>query len=237
MSFYVNSPFKQVPALLVAGTPSYVWGSFNDRTGPTQGTIVSDSGNGSTSSITIQILSGNIPVVGALFTSVGSTNAAGAYNFTNAPILSVSSPANPDQGLYTITVAGSGSSASAPDTGQYSIPQPEIGEALTGTGASVPVAAPFNNPEMQEGKSITASVSFPTAPTSATVVLQGALFDKDSEYVTIGTLGTTNGSSTFQTGQGAAGTVADVNIVNFRFYRLNCTALVSTGTIVGKIEC
>jgi hypothetical protein len=193
---------------------------------------------GTAGTLNVQLLSGNIPIVGALITVIGTANSAGVFNVTNATITSVSASANPDAGFYSIGyLVSSTTQATTLDGGQFIVPQIETGESLTATGASVPVAAPFNNPEMQEGKSITASVSFPTAPTSATVVLQGALFDKDSEYVTIGTLGTTNGSSTFQTGQGAAGTVADVNIVNFRFYRLNCTALVGTGSIVGKIEC
>lgn len=238
MPAYVASPFHPVIQLLVAGTPSYVWGNFNDKTGPTLGTVVSNSSAGTAGVLNVQILSGNVPIVNSFITVIGTANSGGVFNVTNATITSVSAAANPDAGYYSIGYAVSSTTqATTLDGGQFSVPQIEIGEPLTGTGASAPVASPFNNPEMQEGKSITASVSFPTAPTSATVVLQGALFDKDSEYVTIGTLGTTNASSTFQSGQGAVGTVESVNILNFRFYRLNCTALVGTGTIVGKIEC
>src|SRR5271157_3808040 len=114
--FYIKSPFRPAPKLLVEGTPEYAFGSWNSDVAPTQGNILKDSGNGSTSTFVIQILSGNIPTLDSLFTSVGTTNTAGAYNLTNVGILSVSAPSNPDSGIYTITVAGSGTSVLAADS-------------------------------------------------------------------------------------------------------------------------
>ena len=46
-------------------------------------------GNGTTSTVTFQILSGNIPITDTLISIGGRANAAGAYNATNAQILSV----------------------------------------------------------------------------------------------------------------------------------------------------
>ena len=242
MGFYNKSPFKGPVQLLVAGTPSYVFGSYNDKTGPTTGYVLSDSSIGTTATINVKIMSGNIPIVGSLITVVGTASSAGAFNSTNSTVTAVSSPQSPDTGFYSISYTiASTTQATTADAGQFIIPQIEVGDALTSTGASIEVASPFNNPEMQEGKSITVSVSFPTAPTSATVVIQGANLNADSEFQTIGTIITAgNTSSAWQSGQGdsATGTLASGSVptINFRFYRLNVTALTGTGTIVGKIE-
>jgi len=259
MSFYIKSPYKQSPRLLVQGTPEYCFGSWQATVAPTQGNILKDSGNGSTSTFVIQILSGNIPTLDSLFTSVGTTNTAGAYNLTNVGILSVSAPSNPDSGIYTITVAGSGTSVLAADSGQFYISVPEVGDAVTaavitgvGTAAasSAPVVSPVSPPN-SVGKSISATVKLP-ANTAAnpntlsgvTVVIQGANLDYDTEYSTIGTImsgGAQGNTYEWQSGQavGAAapGSVGSgsVNLPNFRFLRLQITAGSGTGFIVGKI--
>ena len=81
--------------MLIQGTPEYVFGSFNDKTGPTQGFVVSVQSNGSTTgTILFQITSGNVPVSGALITVVGTTNAGGNFNVTNATITNVYDRAN-----------------------------------------------------------------------------------------------------------------------------------------------
>jgi hypothetical protein len=246
MSFYVTSPFKATPTLLVAGRPEYVFGSFQDKTGPTTGYVISDSGNGTTSTVVFQITSGNIPAVGSLVTIVGTANAAGAYNVTNVQI---ASEVVTDQGVCTITFLGAGSSASAQDAGAVQIPQPELGDSLTtSTASSVPVTSPAS-PNQQSGKSLSVTVTLPsqqlgvTSTLSAvTVVIQGANQDLDASYNTIGTIGTAlaAGSVTdWQSGQGNTGTgtlaSGSVNLPNFRFYRLRVTAATGSGPIVGTI--
>lgn len=248
MPFYIASPFKPMPQLLVPGTPSYVFGSFNDKTGPTLGIVLSDSGDGTTSTVTFQIISGNIPITDTLVTIVGTQNSAGAYNVTNAPVLSVTQVDTPDDGVYTITFLGSGTSAKTADYGQLIIQQREIGDALTATGSSYPVMAGAAGPN-SNGKSLSVTVKLPASTTAnpstltgVTVVIQGANLDLDSEYNTIGTVGTglAAGSTTdWQSGQGdtATGTLAagSVNLPNFRFYRLSVTAATGAGPIIGKI--
>ena len=186
MSQYNKSPFKPTPRLLVAGTPEYVFGSYNDRVGPTLGNVISDSAATTTATVVFQIVSGNAPVAGSLITIVGTANSAKIFNVTNAAIATVSTT---DAGVCTVTFTiASTTQATTADGGQVIVPQPEVGEALTVAGyASVPVACPFNNAEMENGKSITTSVTLPAGNiTSATVVLQGANIDLDSEYQVIG---------------------------------------------------
>jgi hypothetical protein len=252
MSQYIKSPFRPPTPLLVANSPQYVFGSWLSTTGPTLGNVLSDSAITTTATVKIQILSGNIPVAGAKITVVGAANSPN-FNVTNATIISVSAPAAVDVGVYSVTYAiTSTSQGTLLDAGQFCIPQPELGEDITGMGSiytSVGVAAPFNNPQMDQGKALSVTVSFPAlnAGSAATVSLQGADFDVDSEYqdiavvatVTAGSIGSTGH---FNSGQGTSGTPGEVNLLNYRFYRLNITSASTLGTagqttIVGKIEC
>ncbi len=187
MPAYQTTPFKQSPALMYPGIPVYLWGSFNDKTGPTLGTVRATSGNGVNASVKFLISSGNIPVAGSLVTIVGTANASGNYNVTNATILTVSAAASPDAGIYTITFSNTTASVAASDAGQLIIPQPEVGETLTNS-SSVPAAMPYGNSTYNQNQGLTAVVSFPSAPTSVTVVLQQAIQDIDSEYATVATI-------------------------------------------------
>src|ERR1035437_6143899 len=138
MPSYIQSPFKPMPHLLTPNTPTYVWGSFNDLTGPTTGNVLSDSAVTTTATVKLQILSGNVPKAGSLITIVGAANSVN-FNVVNASLISVSSPTNPDTGIYTVTFTiTSTSQGTLADAGQFIIPQPELGENVSGTGASVP---------------------------------------------------------------------------------------------------
>jgi hypothetical protein len=250
MSFYIKSPFKPVPVLLVQGRPEYAFGSWNDKTVPTFGYIISDSAVTTTATVTFRIVAGNAPTVGSLITVVGAANSVN-FNVTNAQILTVTTT---DAGICTVTytITSSTVAANTPDGGQIIVPQPELGDALTSAGgASAPVCCPAS-PSQQSGKSLSATVKLPaqqagvTSTLSAvTVVIQGANFDEDGQYVTIGTItaaGTASGGPNtyeWQSGQGddTGGTLAsgDVNLPNFRFYRLNATAATGAGPIIGTI--
>jgi hypothetical protein len=197
-----------------------------------------------------RIASGNVPVVGALLSAVGQSNSAN-FNVTNAPILTVTCT---DAGIATVTVTiTSTTQASTPDNGQVIIQQPEVGDTVTGVYASVPLAVPFNNPEMQEGKSITARLSLPNSGSlsGVTAVLQGSDIDLDASYVTIHTFALVTAANTSETWQSGSddlfvtssaspGTIVvnpgGVNIINYRFFRFKFTATTGTGPAVGTIE-
>ena len=254
--FYVKSPFKQSPKLLTQNTPEYLFGSWNADVAPTQGNIISDSGTGSVSTFVIQILSGNIPTVDSLFSSVGTANASGAYNLVNVGILSVSAANQPDNGIFTITVAGTGSSASAADAGKFYISVPEIGDQLTAAlissgVASVPVASPSAGPD-NTGKSLSATVKLPANTTAnpsnlsaIAVFLQGGNLDYDTEFADIGEIvasGSAGNTYEWQSGQAAGaaapGSVGSGSVLqpNFKFYRLRvATGGSGTGPIIGKL--
>ena len=255
MSQYVLSPFKQSPVLAVAGTPAYLLGSWNDKCGPTQGYVISDASNGTTTATLIfQIVSGNVPTTSGLLTIVGTANGGGNFNVTNAAIASV---AVTEQGVCTVTYTISSTSTPTTQTqdyGQVIIPQPETGETVSGsTYASVPVAAPYNNPVIQEGKSLTATLNLPSGGSLSGIVavLQGADIDLDAEYKLIHTFASVTGAGTtetFQTGTDtqfitattAPGTLGSnpggANLSNYRFYRFKFTSITGSGLAIGKVE-
>lgn len=127
MPYYVSSPFRPPVKLLVAGTASYLFGKYDDKTGDTFGYVQSNSAVTTTGTLVFRIVSGNVPVVGAKITVVGCGN-SNNFNTTNATLLSVSCT---DAGICTVSYAVSSTNqASTPDGGEVLIPQPEIGEAL-----------------------------------------------------------------------------------------------------------
>lgn len=250
MSFYQTTPFKAPVDLLIQGTPEYVLGSLNVKTSDTFGYVQSDSGTGATSTVVFRIVTGNIPIPGSLVTIVGTANASGAYNVTNATVLTV---VTTDAGICTITFAGSGSSASASDGGQVKIPQVEIGDNLTAgivaalPISSVPVAGVVGATTV--GRSMSATVTFPantaafpSTLSATTVVIQASNVDRDDHYNTIGTItaaGAAGSTYDWQSGQGdtATGTLAagSVDLLSFRFYRLQVVSATGAGYIVGTI--
>ena len=249
MSFYVQSPFRPSPILLTLGKPEYVFGSFLDSTGPTQGYLISTASNGSTTGTAVfQVVSGNAPKVGSLVTIVGASN-SNNFNVTNAQITAASIT---EMGVATISFAITSTATPTTQTqdfGSCIVLQPELGDAFTTAGgASVPVAAP-SSPAHQSGKSNTATATFPSQQlgvsstlSATTVVIQGSNQDLNGSYQTIGTLtaaGAAGNVYSWQSGEGNTGTgteaAGSVNLLGFRFYRLNVTGATGAGPIAGTI--
>jgi hypothetical protein len=227
MPAYVKSPFKPTVQVLTAGLPSYVWGSYDDKSSPTVGYIISDSAVTTTGTVTFQITSGPIPQVGE---KIAVRGAARSANFNvadgSATIISVvvaQDAAGIQDGVVTVTYPiASTTLGTAADGGQVVVVRSEVGETAA-NGASVPVAAPYNPANTHSNKLISASVTF-TGTATGLVVLQGSNFDEDSQYVTLGTIYSTSVQSTqeFET--------------NYRFYRMFTSGLTGAGGIIGKIE-
>src|ERR1039458_4801814 len=198
MSQYITSPFKPAPVLLIPGVPEYLLGSYNDKTGPTLGYVVSDSAVTTTGTVTFRIASGNVPIAGALITVIGTANASGNFNVTNATIISVICT---DAGICTVTYAITSSTVAAgtADGGQVSVPQPEIGEVLASNDVynSAPAVMPYGDATSNLNQAITAVAAFTTFPTTGVVTLQQAVKDIDSEYATVATVATASASTTW----------------------------------------
>lgn len=242
MSQYVTSPFKPPVQLATSGIPAYLIGSYNDKTGPTLGYVISNNASTTTATVVFRIVSGNVPVTGSLITVVGCSNNSN-FNVTNVSVTVVSTTA---AGICTVTYTiSSTNQSSTPDGGQVIIPQPEVGETVSAAYKSAPIARPFNNPNIQEGQSFTATLNLGAGLSAITATLEGADLDLDSEYVTLHTFVAAGaaGLYSFQTGQDvltpaspAAQNPGGVNVLNYRFYRFNISIVTGSGSVVGKIE-
>lgn len=229
MPLYQTTPFKASPALLIAGIPYYVFGSFDDKSSPTQGNVISDSGSTTTATLTFRILSGNAPAVGELITVVGTSNDSGHFNVTNATIATATTT---DDGICTVTYTkASGTVATASDAGQVIIPRIELGEALVNGTATVPVAVPSTQLMANQSKTVNATVKFTGAPTSATAYLQGAIFDVDSEYEDLGIIANAGSPTT--------GPTLEIADSAYRFYRVRFANVVGGASpkAIAKITC
>ena len=228
MPTYQTTPFKASPALLIAGIPYYVFGSFDDKSSPTFGTVISDSGSTTTATLTFRVLSGNAPAVGELITVVGTSRDSGNFNVTNATIATATTT---DDGISTVTYTkASGTVGTAADAGQVIVPRIEVGEALV-NGATVPVAVPSTQLMANQSKTVNATVRFTGSPTTATAYLQGAIFDVDAEYEDLGIIA--------QAGSPTVGPTLEIADSAYRFYRVRFANVVggSSPKAVAKITC
>lgn len=212
----------------VAGLPAYLWGSLARTVAPTRMYVTSVALAGSTATIGVTVIEGNLPVVNQLVTITGALPAY--FNVTNAKITAVSFTNTPENGVGTIQFSLTNSNiGTTPSPGLAVAPQIEVGEALV-AGASSPLALQANTGP-DNGQTIRADVSFPTMPGAAVVDLQGAAIDVDSEYQFIVNVSTIAG--------GLPTTTQGVIIAGVRanFLRFNNSGIVGGGSskIVGKI--
>jgi hypothetical protein len=227
MPAYQTSPFVQRVSLL-PGVPAYSFGSFNDRTPPSRFSIQSVAIASNVATLAVTLLEGLIPIVGALISVQGTQTptSGGAPNFNVVGVALTGVSINSTTGVGTLTFALTSSNISTTnDSGQATVPQPEIGDAITTAAKGQQFAVQSNPGLSQEGKNPTWEIHFPSAPASFSAQLEGAMLDVDSQYEIVGAAQTT------------AGTYANNSPLNFRFFRINITALSggTNPTVVSKI--
>lgn len=224
MTAYSTNPSTPVK-MLIPGIPDYAFGSKNLSKPTVRAYVTAMALNSNVVTLTIQMVEGFIPSVGDLVTVLATTTDGGAANVANVAITGVN--INSATGAGTITYAATGSNqGTTPDSGQVYIAVPEVPEtAASGTKSR---AFAIQN-TIGRGYGISWSYTFPSAPASASIQLEGALNNNDAEYVIIGSAQTTvAGYPTI--------VATNPNLVNF--VRLNMTALSggSSPTIIGKIS-
>ena len=102
MPAFQNSPFAP-PVLHMKGVPTYLWGSYDPRVGNTRAYVTNTVLATDVATVTLQILDGPMPVVGAPISIINSTNGGGAFNVNRAIITAVS--INAGTGAGTVTFA------------------------------------------------------------------------------------------------------------------------------------
>lgn len=226
MPAYQNTPFG--PKLLAQkGIPAYLFGTYDTRIGDSKLYVTNSALTSNVATVTVQQLSGPLPLVGSLISIINSTNGSGALNVSRAVITATTVSALTGAGTISFALTNA-NIATAADTGTVEIEPAEIPEALA-NGKSIACAVARTNSATDTTENITATVSFPSLPTTATVSLQGAIKDIDSEYVTLGTVGTVAGGAATATSLGFIG--------KYTFYRL-LVASVTGGTspsVIGKL--
>ena len=218
---YSNNPLTPI-ALALPGIPVYVWGSLSDRIAPTRMTISKVAIASNVATLTVQVIEGNIPAVGALVTVAGTQNSSGAFNVTAVAITAVSINAVSGAGTISFALTHADVSQTA-DSGLAVAPQAITFEAVSTNENSVPVALPM----AQDGKSISGfSAEVAWAPgTSAGAVSVQVTDDNSNEgdWTTVSTI-------TYPA------TRYDPAGLSAQFVRLQLsTALTGATTIAGRI--
>ena len=235
MPAYDKTPGARVIAL-VAGFPSYFFGSWGTSnisgttvkglgliTAPTKFLINNVQLTTNVATITGAVIEGEIPIVGALITVRQTQTSSGLFNVTTIAITAVS--INASTGIGTISYALTNANiGSTPDAGVAFIPQIENTETIA-NGASIPITIPVQDPKTDAARTISFLSEFPSGlPTAATVDLQTALLNQDSEYTKFANLFTIAASAI------SAGSLnPQLTLNQARFYRLNVSG-VSAGT-------
>jgi len=221
MPFYRNSPPEHA-ILIEQGWPVYLFGSRQSIDAELQVTSVSVATNVATVAVTSW--SGPLPVVGSFASITGSQNGAGEFNVTNLALTAVTLNASHTD-IVSVSFALTHADLSAiADVGTMHVRFAPVGEAVTSAGCAS-IAGSVNTTEGRYGNVLTAQVYFPTAPSAATVSLQGANRDNDADYVDIVSI-------PIVAGRGFAPNVE----TNFEFVRFNITAVTGSGTVVASIN-
>lgn len=228
MPSYDKSPFHRVLAL-VAGVPSYLFGSWPMTTAPTRFLITQVQLTTNVATITGTIIEGDIPAVGALISVRQTQSNAGLFNVTNVAISAVAINSSTGVGTISFPLTNANVGATA-DAGEARVPKPETSEALA-NGASVACTLPVQDPKTDSARTVSLVIAFPSLPTTATVDLQGAIYDQDGEYAKLGNVAIVSGGAI------TAGPVAEFQLNQMRFYRLNVSGVTggTNPTIIGKI--
>lgn len=226
MPAYNNTPFKPAPKLLIAGWPEYLLGSFNFDVPWGKVAITSASAG----TLTGVIVEGNIPAVGDLISTQGTS-----ADVTSTPITGV--VANAATGVVTLTYSGGGTSTG----GTAKIVPLETAAAITTLLTTAPVTVPFQDTRDSHGRTITVIVKTVTSTSLVgTFSLQGAMEDLDSEYVAIPTVNYTGSTGTIASTVALSGTAgasvsAQYADTLYRFYRVLFTVTGGSGTGIAKI--
>jgi len=210
------------------GLPTYLLGSLNRIVAPTYMTITSVALSGTTATIGVIVKEGQLPVAGQLVSITGAVPAY--FNVTNATISAVSFTNTPENGVGTIqfTLANSNIGTTV-SPGLATAPQIELGETLF-AGASIAVGLQANvGPD--NGQTVRADVSFTPLPGAATVVLQGAAIDVDSEYQQISGVAAIAGGAP----SGTQGVIIVGVRANFLRFFVSGIAAPGSSKIIGKI--
>jgi hypothetical protein len=175
--------------------------------------------------LTVQIYGGELPAAGWLVSVAQVANNSGAFQVNRVALASVTIDST---GAGTITFALT--HADIPEAAGLGVAiaeVPEIGEtAANGSSIACCVQSPLAG-----ARTLPVAITFPTLPTTASVKLQGALHNIDSEFTNIGSTDLATVAASAQT----VGPFSQVTLQAGYFYRFIVASIAGSGTIVAKI--
>jgi hypothetical protein len=245
MPAYSQIPGHRVIAV-VAGFPTYLLGSWSIGIPTTKFLVQQVAITSNVATVTGAVVEGNIPLiagatspdgltsVGASITIQGTTSNGGAFNVTNIAIGSGPVSITTSTGLGSISFPLTHANvATTNDGGLALLPQPENYETLTAE-ATIPFTIPIQDPKTDSARTLSFMLEFLTAlPTAATIDLQTALLDQNSEYTKFQNLVTIAGTAI------SSGSLnPQLTLNQARFYRLNISGVTlgSNTGVIAKIQ-
>lgn len=183
MPAWTNDPTVAIQSL-TPGVPAYSAGSI--ASGPPTRMIIDHVAVATNVvTLTVTIVEGNIPAIGDLIYVYATTKNSGGLNETTGIAISaVSITASTGKGTITYPKTTSDLSVVA-DAGYAISTAAEVAEVSTPDQAYRAFAIPKLVPELGANRSITITVSYPSAPVGIKWTLQAAMRNVDAEFVEI----------------------------------------------------
>jgi hypothetical protein len=218
-----NNPVILIPTAGVPGPPgppAYAFGSKSLSVPSTRMLVTQSAVSSNVVTLTVKVVEGNIPLVNQTIFVYATANNSGAFNTsTGATITAVNITASTGVGTVSYAVTTANLTATA-DVGYAIVPVVEVSEAL-----SVKKSQQF----ALSGYGVSWAYTCPSAPSTISIQLEGAINDSDSEYTIIGSAQTATSGYT---------EVFATLPENVNFVRLNITATTggTSPTIIAKIQ-
>lgn len=180
--------FQNVP-LMVPGKPLFLLGSLSFSQSPTMAQVTNVALSGNVVTLSLALTAGAIPVVNQLI-SVQQCSVA-AINGTAYTITAVSGFNTGDNSTGTVTFALTHANiVSVAATGNAIAPIPVTADVAQ-NGSSLYAALPFNDPRIDQSRTLVFQALFPSIPTTAT--LTAYVSDDGVTFYSIGTIASVAG--------------------------------------------
>lgn len=227
MPAYIPSPFQN-PILVMKGVAAYLWGKFSQLAGNTNAAVTNVALTSNVATVTIQIITGPMPVVGSLISIINSASTSGLFNVNRAIITAVTIDSTTNAGTVTFALTHSPDVVTAADAGTVIIEPAEVGEAISGSANSI--ACVFQAPEGDSQFTVPMAVTGAAGITAMTATLQVAIKNIDSEYTNTTTTVVKTGATTY-----TSGPVVQATLQRGYCYRIAITGVTGSGLVVGKL--
>lgn len=226
MPAYINSPFQK-PILIMKGVASYLIGSFDYKIGDTYAAVTNVALTSNVATVTVQIITGPLPLVGQYISIINTTSTSGLFNVSRAIITGVTINTTTNAGTITFALTHA-DVATAAQTGSVIVEPAEVGESVSTTYTSQ--ACVIQAPEGDSQFTVPFSVYSGATNTAMTATLQKALKVQPSEWTNTTSVVTKTGATTY-----SAGPVVEATLERAYLYRIAITAVTGTDLVVGKI--